>query len=164
MQEEVENKTVNLAVTTTKLSAKVLWRALNQYVNKLKTKVATTIPKYEDTPTTGKQSVKELIGQNQGVSTMPIGETGLMNFQRIAKKYGVDFAVVKDKTTKPMKYTIFFKARDADAITQVLQEYSAKQLKKQNQKSSVLKKLKKYKDLVASLPKKVVDKKKEKSL
>ena len=93
---------------------------------------------------------------------MPIGETGLGDFQKIAKKYGVDFAVVKDKTVQPTKYTVFFKARDADAIGQVLQEYSAKQMKKKSQnRPSVLKTLKKFKDLVASLPKKVQEKRKE---
>lgn len=160
MQEEVENKTINLAFTTTKLSAKLVVKALATWHKHHKEKKQIK----SNTKPTGKQSVKELIGQNQGVSSMPIGQTGLGDFQRIARKYGVDFAVVKDKSTQPTKYTIFFKARDADAITQVLQEYSSKQLKKQSQhKPSVLKALKKFKDIVASIPKKVVEKKKEQS-
>lgn len=89
-------------------------------------------------PKKGKQSVKELIGQNQGVSSLPVGETGLMDFERIAKKYGVDFAIIKDKTTTPTKYTVFFKARDADAIAQVLAEYTAKQVKKQQKPSTTV--------------------------
>ena len=158
MQEEVENKSVNLAVTTTKLSARVAAKGLAAYMQHRKAKKAV---KTNEKPT-GKQTVKELIGQNQGVSSMPIGQTGLVDFQKIAKKYGVDFAVVKDKTTQPTKYTIFFKARDADAITQALQEYSAKQMRKKAQtRPSVLKALKKFKDLVASLPKKVQEKRKE---
>ena len=39
------------------------------------------------------------------------------DFQKIAKKYGVDFAVVKDKNVNPPVYTIFFKAKDMDAVT-----------------------------------------------
>ena len=46
----------------------------------------------------GKQSAKDLIGQGQGVSSAEIAKSGLKDFQKIAKKYGVDFAVVKDKT------------------------------------------------------------------
>ena len=42
----------------------------------------------------GKQSVKELIGQNQGVSRMPIGDASIREFEREARKYGVDFAVI----------------------------------------------------------------------
>ena len=116
MQEEVSKKTVNLALTTTKLSARVLVKGLALYMRhrkEVKAKKAVTKP-------VGKQSVKELIGQNQGVSSMPIAETGLGDFQRIAKKYDVDFAVVKDKSQNPPVYTVFFKARDADAITQVV--------------------------------------------
>lgn len=158
MQEEVSKKTVNLALTTTKLSARVLVKGLALYMRhrkEVKAKKAVTKP-------VGKQSVKELIGQNQGVSSMPIAETGLGDFQKIAKKYGVDFAVVKDKSQNPPVYTVFFKARDADAITQVVKDYSAKQLKrKQHAKPSVLQTLKKFKEIIAGLPKKAQEKRKE---
>ena len=70
--------------------------------------------------------------------------------------------MVRDKTVTPMKYTVFFKAKDADAISQVLAEYAAKQVKKKSvSKPSVLQKLKKFKDLVASIPKKAKEKRKE---
>ena len=52
----------------------------------------------------GKQSVKELIGQNQGVSRMPIGDASIREFEREARKYGVDFAVTRDKTVNPPQY------------------------------------------------------------
>lgn len=161
MQEEVENKSVRLAVTTTKLSLRAVIKGLSIYVRHRKNVKAKKAAKKEAKPV-GKQTVKELIGQNQGISSMPIGDTGLGDFQKIAKKYGVDFAVVKDKSAQPTKYTIFFKARDADAITQVLQEYSVKQLKKQSQdRPSVLKALKKFKEIVANMPKRAKEKRKE---
>ena len=37
----------------------------------------------------GKQSVKELIGQGQGVSSMDIGDSGIKDFKKIANKYGI---------------------------------------------------------------------------
>ena len=158
MQEDIENKSVHLAISTTKLTARTIVKGLALWYRHHKNKKA---EKMAEKPT-GKQSVKKLIGQNQGVSSMPIGQTGLGDFQRIAKKYDVDFAVVKDKSVQPTKYTIFFKARDADAINQVLAEYTQKQMKKAaHPKPSVLKTLKKFKDLVASIPKKVAEKKKE---
>ena len=160
MQEEVENKTVNLAISTTKLSSKTVIKGLATYIRHRKNKK--TQKAVTDKMVHGKQKVKALVGQGQGVSSMPIGETGLKDFEKIAKKYGVDFAIVKDKTVTPIKYTVFFKARDADAITQVLSEYAAKQVKKKTiSKPSVLQKLKKFKDLVASIPKKAKEKRKE---
>ena len=161
MQEEVENKSVRLAVNTSKLSARAIVKGLSMYVRHRMNVKAKKAVKKKEKPV-GKQTVKELIGQNQGVSSMPIGDTGLGDFQKIAKKYGVDFAVVKDKPAQPTKYTIFFKARDADAITQVLQAYSAKQIKKKFQnRPSVLKALKKFKEIVANMPKRVKEKRKE---
>ena len=72
-----------------------------------------------DSPVTpkGKQTVKQLIGQNQGVSNIEINDPSIRDFERIARKYGVDYAVKKDRSTSPPKYLIFFKARDADALT-----------------------------------------------
>ncbi len=115
-------------------------------------------------PTEGKQPVKRLIRQGQGVSSIPLADEGLKDFQKIARKYGVDFAVVKDKNSSPPIYTVFFKAKDQDAITRILQDYSDKQVKKPKlEKGSVLDKLKKFKEIVAAIPKKVVEKKKERS-
>ena len=48
-------------------------------------------------PTEGKQSVKTLIRQGQGVSSIPLADEGMKDFQKIARKYGVDFAIVKEK-------------------------------------------------------------------
>jgi len=162
VQEEVEQKTVNLAVQTAKVTSRELYRALKRYHDDHKAKV-TAKTKTKDETTHGKQSVKELVGQGQGVSSMDIGDSGVRDFQKIANKYGVDFAIVKDKTADPPKYTVFFKAKDADAITNVLKEYSAKQLKKQQRKSkpSILTKLKKFKEIVANTPRKEKEKRKD---
>ena len=162
VNEEISDKSVRLAISTTKLTARTLCRALSMYLRNHKQQKNMKAAK--DDRIQGKQTIKQLIGQNQGVSSLPVGETGLKDFERIAKKYGVDFAIVKDKTVTPTKYMVFFKARDADAIAQVLAEYTAKQMKKQSQnRPSILKVLKKFKELVANMPKKEHEKKKEKS-
>lgn len=164
MQEEVEQKTVNLAVRSSKVTAQVLYKGLKAFINHQKRKAAMKAAE-KDEPIKGEQSVKELIGQGQGVSSMPIDDDGIKDFKKICNKYGVDFAVVKDKTVEPPQFTVFFKAKDADAITQVLKEYSAKQVKKkqkaETKKPSILDKLKKFKDIVAKTPRKDKEKRKE---
>ena len=149
---EIANKSVNIAIKMLKPELDQLMKGLREAaVNKIH-------------PTTGKQSVKTLIRQGQGVSSIPLADEGMKDFQKIAKKYGVDFAVVKDKKASPPVYTVFFKAKDTDAITRILQDYSAKQVKKPSvEKTSVLEKLKKFKEIVAAIPKKVAEKKKERS-
>jgi len=111
----------------------------------------------------GKQTVKELIGQNQGVSRMPLGDASIRDFEREARKYGVDFAVTKDKSVHPPQYTVFFKARDNDALQQIADSLMAKQLNAEK-KPSIVKQLEKLKSLVASLPSKVRHKEQEHSL
>ena len=95
----------------------------------------------------GKQSVKQLIGQNQGVSTIEITDPSIKEFERIARKYGVDFAVKKDRSCDPPKYLIFFKARDADALTAAFTEYTQKKVRKA-ERPSVLEKLNHFKEMV----------------
>ena len=167
MNEEVSDKTVRLAVTTTKVTVRTLFRALAAYGRHLEKK-KNQKEMHKDDPVKGKQSVKELIGQNQGVSSMPIGDSGIRDFKKIANKYGVDFAIVKDKKADPPQYTVFFKARDADAITNVLKEYSQKQMKRkgkaEEKKPSILQKLKKFKEIVANTPHKEKEKRKDREL
>ena len=134
MQEEVENRAITLAIRTTKLTGEVLKTAISKYLayrnGKSEAKVSVK--------PTGKQTVKELIGQNQGVSNIEITEGNIRSFERYARKYGVDFAVKKDRSGEIPKYLVFFKSRDADALMSALMEYTNK-LMPGKEKPSILK-------------------------
>ena len=123
IQEDIENRTVNLVISTSKLSYRTLVSALK------------TMKRMHDNhtaqPPQGKQSVKQLIRQNQGVSNLAIDSTGIRGFERTARKYGVDYAVRKDRSHEPPRYLVFFKARDVDAITSAFEEYTAQRMRKQ---------------------------------
>ena len=161
MQEEVENRTVNLAISTSRLSARTIVAGIRMYLQHQRNAAAKKQAKVEGVH--GKQTVKELIGQNQGVSRMPLGDASIRDFEREARKYGVDFAVTKDKSVHPPQYTVFFKARDNDALQQIADSLMAKQLNAEK-KPSIVKQLEKLKALVASLPSKVRHKEQEHSL
>lgn len=165
MQEEVENRTVNLAISTTKLTGRTIlnaYRLWKSHHNAAKAKNAAEMAK-EDTTPHGKQTIQELIGQNQGVSSIDIQNTNIRDFEKIANKYGVDYAITRDKSATPPKYMVFFKARDADALTAAFAEYSNQRLKAKD-KPSVLKQLNRLKELVASIPSKVRNKSQERDL
>lgn len=165
MQEEVENRTVNLAISTTKLTGRTIlnaYRLWKSHHNAAKAKNAAEMAK-EDTTPHGKQTIQELIGQNQGVSSIDIQNTNIRDFEKIANKYGVDYAITRDKSVTPPKYMVFFKARDADALTAAFSEYSNQRLKAKD-KPSVLKQLNKLKELVAFIPSKVRNKSQERDL
>ncbi len=160
MQEEVENRTVNLAISTTKLTARGLLKLVLKGIALLKKAQQAA----KDEKPTGKQSIQELIGQNQGVTNIDIAKTDLKGFEKYARKYGVDYAITKDKSVIPPKYLVFFKARDADAMTAAFNAYSAEIMPKLN-RPSVLKTLHRLIDKVKDIPEKVVsrDKQREQS-
>ena len=102
----------------------------------------------------GKQTVKELIGQDQGVSNIEVTDPSIRQFDRVARKYGVDYAIKRDKDHDPPRFLIFFKSRDGDAINAAFAEYSAKMVKKAS-RPSVLQKLAQFKDAVRDTGEKV---------
>ena len=151
MQEEVENRAVTLVISATKLTGRLLKAAILKYLASRKEKRLQKARAAPEKPT-GKQTVKQLIGQNQGVSTIEITDSNIKSFERVARKYGVDFAVKKDRSVSPPKYLIFFKGRDADALTAAFREYTAKEVKRASQdKPSVLEQLRALKAKVLSL-------------
>ena len=164
IDKEISGKSVNIAVRMLKPELDQFMKGLNKAVQaSAKTAGKAVVNKIH--PTSGRQSIKTLIKQGQGVSSIPLADEGLRDFQKIAKKYGVDFAVVRDREKSPPVYTVFFKAKDTDAVTRILQDYSAKQIRKPSvAKTSILEKLKKFKEIVSAIPKKVAEKKKERSL
>ena len=159
MQEEVESRTVNLAISTSKLTARTIVSAVRMYLDHRRSKT----PQKTAEKTTGKQSVKELLGQGQGVSNIDISKTDLRGFESVARKYGIDYAIRKDASVDPPKYLVFFKAKDADAMTAAFNEYSQKALKKED-RPSVLHQLKKLKEIVAAIPGKVLNREKKREL
>ena len=110
--------------------------------------------KCQDVVPHGKQTVKQLIGQNQGVSNIELTDPSTREFDRIARKYGVDYAIKRDRSSDPPRFLIFFKSRDADALTTAFQEYANRKVKKA-QRPSVLEKLAQFKGLVKGSAEKV---------
>ena len=98
--------------------------------------------------THGKTSVKKLVGEGVGVSSIEVTDGNIKSFERVARKYNVDFAVKKDKTTDPPKYVVFFKGRDADAVAQAFKEFVYGNEKRKG-RTSVREKLKRFRDAVS---------------
>lgn len=139
MQEEVTQKTIALVIKTAKLDANVLKAAMRMYLNHRRQKAQKM---------QGITSVKKLVGEGVGVSSIEVMDGNIKSFERVARKYNVDFAVKKDKTTDPPKYVVFFKGRDADAVAQALKEFVYGNEKRKG-RTSVREKLKRFRDAVS---------------
>ena len=85
--------------------------------------------------------------QNTGLTNIEITDQNIKSFERTARKYGIDFALKKDKTASPPRYLVFFKAQDVDVMTAAFKEFSAKSLEK-SKKPSIRKTLSKTQEQV----------------
>ncbi|WP_270444706.1 DUF3801 domain-containing protein [Blautia intestinalis] len=96
----------------------------------------------------GKQSYKELKSQGSGLSNIEITDGNIKSFERVAKKYRLDFALKKDSSTKPPTYYVFFKGQDTEMMNLAFKKYLGVQMNKKD-KPSIMKKLIHFKDAVS---------------
>lgn len=120
MQEDVTNKAVALIINGAKLTEQTFEKAVKRFLEAQKNG--------KQKIHRGKQTLKQLAGQNAGLANIEISDKNIKAFSRVAKKYHVDFAVKKDVAAEKPRYLVFFKSRDADAITAAFQEFAAKKM------------------------------------
>ena len=142
MQDEINEKVVALSVKGAKLTAEMLQKAIKAMLAQAK--------KQQEKQPHGKQTLKQLAKQNAGLSNIEITEGNIKAFEQTAKKYGIDFALKKDSTETPPRYLVFFKGRDADALTAAFKEFSAKKSSRE-QKPSVRKALAAFREKAKQL-------------
>lgn len=146
MQDEVNEKTVSLCIRCGKVTANLLKATMKKALAKMeqeKQKLqGQKQPKQdkEDKTYKGKQSMDKLMKQNVQLSNIEITDGNIKSFERVAKKYSIDFSLKKDVNADPPRYYVFFKARDADVMTAAFKEYTGQSLNK-DKKPSVRKKL-----------------------
>jgi len=149
---------VCLIIKGGKLTAECLAKAMKLFLENGK-KAVNDLTKPENFEGKGKQTVKQLVRQGHGVTNIEISDKNIKSFEGIARKYGVDFAVVKDATGNPPKHLVFFKSRDTDAIAAAFKEYTSKHMAKSTEKPSLLGMLR---DLMEKVKNQVLDQTKHK--
>ncbi len=82
-------------------------------------------------PAHGKQKMKDLMKQNSQLTNIEITDGNIKSFERVARKYSIDFSLKKDAHEQPPRYIVFFKAKDVDVMTAAFKEFAANELKKQ---------------------------------
>ena len=150
MQEEVNQKVISLSIQGVKITASVLKAALRKFLemdNRRKQK-ATQVKMAEKTGRAqekgmekarkkiekkkphGKQTIKQLNAQGVQLSNIKITDENIKSFDRVARKYGIDYSLKKEVGADPPKYLVFFKAKDVDVMTAAFREYAGVELKK----------------------------------
>ena len=144
IQEEIDNKTIALVISTTKLTGRLLQAAIREYQRQRQNhKNNKQVKGYQ-----GKQTIKQLVKSGAALSNIEITDQNIKSFESVAKKYGVDYALKKDNSQEPPKYLVFFKGKDVDVISMAFDEYSKKQFK---EKPSLRKMLSQMKELAKAI-------------
>ena len=86
--------------------------------------------------------------QGSQLTNIEITDKNIKSFDRVARKYSIDYSLKKDSSTDPPRYLVFFKAKDVDVMTKAFQEYAGISMKKEK-KVSIRKKLQIAKERVA---------------
>lgn len=142
MQEEVNEKTIALCIKGGKITADILKAALRKYLQemekeKAKSQQKSQAKKEQKTQVVkrGKQSIESMLDKGSELSNIEITDNNIRSFERVARKYGIDYSLKRDKSTDPPKYLVFFRAKDADVMTAAFKEYSGITLQKSKRKS-----------------------------
>ena len=138
IQEEINKKT--LVISASKMTGRVLQAAIREYLRQQQ--------KNKNKGYQGKQTIKQLVESGAALSNIEITNKNIKSFEPVAKKYGLDYALKKDNSTKPPKYLVFFKGKDIDVINMAFQEYSQKLLR---EKPSIRKMLSQMRELAKTI-------------
>jgi hypothetical protein len=143
VEEQINEKSVALSIKAGKLTGRVLAQAMRAFLKKAREPAP---------PKQGKQSVKSLTKQGASLTNIEISGENIGDFKKTARKFNVDFALKRDDAETPPKWLVFFKAKDADALTAAFNEYSKITLKRQKSKEpTLLSILQKAKELVGQI-------------
>ena len=153
MQEEVDEKTMALVISGGKISAGILKSALSKAVRKMEEerrlskaqkreeKAAAKREKAEEFHP-GKKSLNSMMKEGSQLSNIEITDKNIKSFEKVARKYSIDYSLKKDRSVDPPKYLVFFRAKDVDVMTAAFKEYTGETLKK-SRKVSIRKRLQK---------------------
>jgi hypothetical protein len=129
MQEQVNEKTIALQVNTAKLTASELKKLIALYLrhrrqNKINKKGIKSVRPL------GKTTLEKLSKKYDGLKNIEITENNIKDFEKVAKKYNLEYALKKDDQSISPTYFVFFKGKDLDVIDFVFKEYLKSSLEK----------------------------------
>lgn len=160
MQDQVNEKSAALSIKAGKLTGRVLARAMAAALRRMHN------PKAKH----GKQSLRSLARRGGSLQDIEVSDDNIKAFERTARKYHVDFATKfspdfakESDPNQPGRWLVFFRAKDADALTAAFKEFSYKTLRRDKgqqhqRKPSLLRQKDKYAEMIKNMPQRVKNK------
>ena len=141
MQEYLNDKSVVVIVEGTKITARMLAKAVQA--------VAEHMKKVDNTLHVGRESYSALNRLSDGgLAKIAVSKVNIGDFEPCARKYGVSYALRYDSSSRPPKWLVFFRAKDAASMTAAFTEFANKHLKRGSQKRDITKTLEELQEAV----------------
>ncbi len=157
MQEEVDEKTMALVINGGKISGEILKEALAKLVRhweeqrrlsrsvkreERRGEAAAAEKAKEQEFRPGRKSLNSMMKEGSELTNIEITDKNIRSFEKVARKYSIDYSLKKDKSADPPKYLVFFRAKDVEVMTAAFKEYTGVSLNK-SRKASIRKRLQK---------------------
>lgn len=117
MPSDYENgakKTIDISIKAEKMTADVLKSALREFMSGKAEKK-------------GRMTYKQLQAKSPSkLDSIEVSDRNIGDFLKIARKYDVDFALKRDKSTTPPTYHVFFSAAKTEDFKKAFSEYVGK--------------------------------------
>lgn len=129
MQDEINYQVMGFLYRGAKFGMDELTKTLSRACNKAKefidnNEYASAAVDY------GKMSLKKLKESAETLSTVEISNDNIKDFEKIARKYNIDFALTKGKDEMGSYYIVFFKVKDKDSINNAVDELVSNKVNK----------------------------------
>ena len=108
MQEEVNEKTISLCIKGGKITAQILKAALIKLLSEMEKKKQQAKGEKIQCKKTGKQSIKSLQKSGAQITNIVVTDNNIKSFDRVARKYGIDYSLKKVEQEGKTEYLVFF--------------------------------------------------------
>jgi len=129
VQEDIEHRTVSLTISAVKFTGRVLKEAITRYLQH-----SQKHKQGKSTTKSGRVTMRQLQKQYGELRSVTVDDNNTRQFERIARKYHVQYKVFK---CEKGKYQIFFKAPNAAAMESAFMEFSTQKLERADRPSIV---------------------------
>ena len=107
-------KTIDISIKAEKMTANVLKSALQEFMSGKAEKK-------------GRMTYKQLQDKSPSkLDSIEVSDRNIGDFLKTARKYDVDFALKRDKSTQPPTYHVFFSAAKTEDFKRAFSEYLGK--------------------------------------
>ena len=144
MPSDYENgakKTIDISIKAEKMTADVLKSALQEFLSGKAEKK-------------GRMTYKQLQAKSPSkLDSIEVNDSNIGDFLNTARKYDIDFALKRDKSTTPPTYHVFFSAAKTEDFKRAFTEYADKSRGKNQQRGEITREMmKKEASRVTSQP------------